>query len=66
MHARLAVVALNKLPKYDAISYTWADEDGNATEKGTIFLDGSILFSVTTNYEMALRRAHLRNWDKVV
>ncbi|KAK8124437.1 HET-domain-containing protein [Apiospora kogelbergensis] len=43
-------------PDYEAISYTWADESGDATESRTIHVSGSP-FQVTANCENALRRA---------
>ncbi|KAK6068773.1 heterokaryon incompatibility protein [Seiridium cupressi] len=46
-------------PEYEAISYTWADEDVNADKCRTITVN-DLAFSVTTNCEAALRRARYR------
>lgn len=50
-------------PDYEAISYTWADESGDATESRTIYVSGSP-FQVTANCENALRRARRQCSDR--
>jgi hypothetical protein len=53
------------LPTYEAISYTWADESGDATKSKAIFLDGKP-FPVTKNCEAALRRVRREGSRRVV
>lgn len=42
-------------PEYEAVSYTWSDESGNATRSRTIQI-GDKPYQVTVNCENALRR----------
>ncbi|KAK8112591.1 HET-domain-containing protein [Apiospora sp. TS-2023a] len=51
----LFVVNLSSDIVYEALSYTWADESGDATPRETIQLDGCP-FLITRNCENALRR----------
>lgn len=58
IHCWLIPCKIKKLPTYEAISYTWADESGNASAAKTIFLNG-LPFYVTANCEAALKRVRL-------
>ncbi|KAE9582166.1 Heterokaryon incompatibility protein 6, OR allele [Colletotrichum fructicola] len=53
------------LVDYDAISYTWADENDTMNHTGIIFLE-SYRLPVTPNCETALKRARSRGTSKVV
>lgn len=53
------------LPPYEAISYTWADETGDTYKKEAIWLN-SKRFMVTANCERALRRARLKDRNRMV
>ncbi|ETS78471.1 hypothetical protein PFICI_10533 [Pestalotiopsis fici W106-1] len=53
------------LPEYEAISYTWADETGDASHCQTISISGKP-FLVTKNCEMALKRVRMRYYTRVI
>ncbi|KAK4164438.1 heterokaryon incompatibility protein-domain-containing protein, partial [Cladorrhinum sp. PSN259] len=55
IRCRLVHVKTDTLLEYEAISYTWADETGDATKTKTILL-GNSPFLVTANCEAALKR----------
>ncbi|KAM0812034.1 putative Heterokaryon incompatibility domain-containing protein [Seiridium cardinale] len=57
--SELFIEDISNDPEYEAISYTWADEDGNADKCRTITVNDRA-FSVTTNCEAALRRVRYR------
>ncbi|KAH8878711.1 HET-domain-containing protein [Thozetella sp. PMI_491] len=59
----LHIENLSSKPAYDALSYTWADEDGNAVRSKRLFCRrwGTLVY-ITRNCETALRR--LRRDDK--
>lgn len=47
-------------PRYAALSYTWADENGDASETGTLeVLDDDRIIRITANCERAIRRLRL-------
>lgn len=49
-------------PDYEALSYTWADSDGDQSLDGTVWCEpGSQKIFVTRNCENALRRLRLRH-----
>ncbi|KAK4111564.1 HET-domain-containing protein, partial [Canariomyces notabilis] len=48
---------------YEAISYTWADETGDKTQSGLIFVNSTPI-PVTRNCEMALRRVRWRSYER--
>jgi hypothetical protein len=50
---------LSSYPEYDAISYTWADESGDASRCCSILVSGKS-FEVTRNCEMVLRRVRMQ------
>ncbi|KAH8894745.1 heterokaryon incompatibility protein, partial [Thozetella sp. PMI_491] len=56
---RLIVVDMAKPSTYEAISYTWSDEDGDTTKSQTIRVN-SKAFSITQNCHNALKRARMR------
>ncbi|KAK4119254.1 HET-domain-containing protein, partial [Parathielavia appendiculata] len=58
VHCWLIPCKLENRPTYEAISYTWADEFGDATKSREIYLNNSPL-RVTVNCEAALRRVRL-------
>ncbi|KAK2028746.1 heterokaryon incompatibility protein, partial [Colletotrichum zoysiae] len=62
---RLFLSSTASMVEYDAISYTWASEDGKMelTERITLNRRG---FLVTPNCAMALRRARSRGAEKVI
>ncbi|KAL4730829.1 hypothetical protein ACLX1H_002871 [Fusarium chlamydosporum] len=51
--------------KYEALSYTWATEDGDATLSRSIYCDGAII-KVSQNCERALRKLRLRARERVL
>ncbi|KAI0594077.1 heterokaryon incompatibility protein [Biscogniauxia sp. FL1348] len=52
----ISVCNIDAKPKYDAISYTWADDTGSSDKIKTISISGKP-FKVTHNCELALKRA---------
>ncbi|KAM7209796.1 Heterokaryon incompatibility protein (HET) domain containing protein [Rhypophila decipiens] len=58
VHCWLLPCTIDKLPAYEAISYTWADESGDTAESKQISLN-NVPFPVTSNCEAALKRARL-------
>ncbi|KAF4775393.1 heterokaryon incompatibility protein [Colletotrichum scovillei] len=61
----LALSSTASMIDYDAISYTWASEDGAMAWTQPITLDGRA-FLVTANCETALRRVRSRGAQRVV
>ncbi|KAK0719203.1 heterokaryon incompatibility protein-domain-containing protein [Lasiosphaeris hirsuta] len=59
LHCALAHENLSRLPVYDAISYTWADDSGDRSKNKAILL-GSGIFMVTTSCHLALQRVRLQ------
>jgi len=55
IHCEIHTHDLIDKPEYEAISYTWADEDGDATPCRTVFISRNPI-NVTRNCEMALKR----------
>jgi hypothetical protein len=56
----IIIVNLEDDPEYDALSYTWATEDGDSSPSGVVFCADSSSLQVTANCEAAIRR--LRNF----
>ena len=54
----LSHTTLYEAPAYEALSYTWADEEGNSSLCSKIILDGFPLL-VTRNLEAALQQFRL-------
>ncbi|RGP80078.1 heterokaryon incompatibility [Fusarium longipes] len=50
---------------YEALSYTWGTEDGDASLSQSIYCDGAII-KVSKNCEKALRRLRLRTEERVL
>ncbi|RYP25261.1 hypothetical protein DL765_000142 [Monosporascus sp. GIB2] len=66
VHCTLVHCNIEKPPSYEAISYTWADEFGDATKNKTIYLSGSP-FNVTANCEAALKRVRRhQQWARTI
>ncbi|KAI0412591.1 HET-domain-containing protein [Xylaria grammica] len=61
----ISVHDISSRPEYEAISYTWADEDCNDDLCNTIFVSGQPL-SVTRNCELALKRIRRSHSIRVV
>ncbi|GAP82676.1 putative heterokaryon incompatibility protein [Rosellinia necatrix] len=55
IRCEICVYDISSRPGYEAVSYTWADENGNDELCRTIFVSGKP-FSVTRNCENALKR----------
>lgn len=58
---KFAICDLENPPDYEALSYTWADEDGDQSLTSTVRCDpGDQMVMVTRNCENALRRLRLQ------
>jgi len=55
----------NSVPAYEAISYTWATEDGNQSRSQCLLVDGLVMY-ITCNCEAALRRFRLEDCSRVL
>jgi hypothetical protein len=60
----LSHTPLHEAPAYEALSYTWADEDGDSSLSSKIILDG-FPFLVTRNLEAALRQLRLPSGERI-
>lgn len=57
IHADIETVRIRGPRGYDAISYTWADEDGDATKCCNLMIgDDGLLLPITSNCDAVLRR----------
>ncbi|KAK3320640.1 heterokaryon incompatibility protein-domain-containing protein [Cercophora scortea] len=66
-HGILQVVHLKYFPEYEALSYTWADENGDANRRKRIYLGNDWeIFPITTNCEAALRCLRLPNRERTI
>ncbi|KAK4464742.1 heterokaryon incompatibility protein-domain-containing protein [Cladorrhinum samala] len=65
IHCRLVHVRTDTRLEYEAISYTWADESGDATKSKTISISGTP-FAVTANCEAVLRRVRRLSTPRIV
>ncbi|KAK3683455.1 heterokaryon incompatibility protein-domain-containing protein [Podospora appendiculata] len=67
LHGMLEVYHLKYFPDYEALSYTWADESGDANRTKKIYLgnDWSI-FPITSSCEAALRCLRLPNKGRTI
>ncbi|KAF3001649.1 hypothetical protein E8E14_003414 [Neopestalotiopsis sp. 37M] len=65
VECEIVKVDLSLLPEYEAISYTWADETGDASHCQTISISGKP-FQITKNCEMALKRVRMRYYTRTV
>lgn len=67
LHGTLECTRLILRPDYTALSYTWADADGNRRLSDQIFLgDEWIPLPITTNCAAALRRLRFRDQTRVL
>lgn len=67
IHGELAIAPLQDPMAFTALSYTWADEDGDSSSSNVIFLGRHWdMFPVTKNCAAALRRMRLLDRDLMV
>lgn len=64
IQCRLLHVPLSDAPCYEALSYTWADENGDSSLSSTIKLD-KCPFLVTKNLAAALRQLRLSSSERI-
>jgi len=65
LHCTLHHVSLDETPTYEALSYTWADENGDSTASKHISIDGHIV-AVTKNLEAALRQILIGDDERIL
>ncbi|EAQ82974.1 hypothetical protein CHGG_10792 [Chaetomium globosum CBS 148.51] len=65
IHGTLVHCHVNDLLEYEAISYTWPDEHGDATRNRTIFLN-DLPLAVTSSCEAVLKRVRLMSAPRVL
>lgn len=65
LECKVITQSLSRALNYEAISYCWADENGDASRCRTISISGQP-FQVTSNCEMALKRARMRHYTRTV
>ncbi|KAK1829455.1 heterokaryon incompatibility protein-domain-containing protein, partial [Podospora conica] len=67
IHGELIIAPLQGHRSFTALSYTWADEDGDRSRSCVIFLGNHWdVFPVTQNCAAALRRMRLEDHDRMV
>lgn len=67
LHGRLKPTRLSQRPEYVALSYTWADQNGDRTLCDRIFLGNAWTpFAITSNCAAALRRLRSRGSTRVI
>ncbi|KAL1870719.1 hypothetical protein Daus18300_005039 [Diaporthe australafricana] len=67
LHGVLRPTRLSQRPDYIALSYTWADNNGDSTLGENIFLGNAWTpFAITINCAAALRRLRLRGGTRVL
>lgn len=67
IHGELVIAPLQDRMAFTALSYTWADEDGDSSRNSPIFLGRHWdMFAVTHNCDAALRRMRLLDRDLMV
>ncbi|KAK1756560.1 heterokaryon incompatibility protein-domain-containing protein, partial [Echria macrotheca] len=67
LHGSLEVANLDQPPAYDALSYTWADDQGDKSLKETIFLGQQYTpLPITSNCSAALRNLRRRETQVVL
>ncbi|KAF2819466.1 HET-domain-containing protein [Ophiobolus disseminans] len=54
IHCTIVTVPLNNAPAYEALSYTWATEDGDDSKSGRVHCQDGVI-PITENCEAALR-----------
>jgi hypothetical protein len=65
IHCTLHHISLDENPSYEALSYTWADENGDFTANKNISIDGHVA-AVTKNLETALRQIMVGDDEKIL
>jgi hypothetical protein len=65
IHIRLSPVRLRDEPVYEAVSYTWATANGDASRSSTVFCSGGQI-KVTRNCEDFLRRLRQPDCERVL
>ncbi|KAK4204674.1 heterokaryon incompatibility protein-domain-containing protein [Triangularia verruculosa] len=67
LHGNLKTYQLAYNPEYEALSYTWADANGNANRTKNLYLGKDWrAFPITTNCEAALRRLRRPHNERVI
>ncbi|KAK0674420.1 heterokaryon incompatibility protein-domain-containing protein [Cercophora samala] len=67
LHGTLETRELRYFPEYEALSYTWADANGQASRTKQLYLGKEwAVFPITTNCEAALRHVRLPNTERYV
>lgn len=67
LHGSLVLDDLNNPRSFEAISYVWADDDGDSTRNNTLFLgDRWDILPITKNCEAALRRFRLLDKERIL
>jgi hypothetical protein len=67
LHGTLEVHELKYFPEYEALSYTWADANGDTTRTKKLHLGKEWgILPITSNCEAALRCLRLRNKDRKI
>lgn len=67
IHGELVITPLQDQMAFTALSYTWADEEGDSSRNSPIFLGRHWdMFAVTQNCAAALRRMRLLDRDLMV
>jgi hypothetical protein len=65
LHCSIHKVSLHDNPQYEAVSYTWATEDGDDTKSARVHCDGAAI-SITKNCEAVLRRLRFPSMIRVL
>jgi hypothetical protein len=65
LHCSIHNVSLDDNPQYEAVSYTWATEDGDDTKSARVHCDGTVI-PITINCEAALRRLRLPSMVRIL
>ena len=65
MQINLREVRSSDEPEYEALSYTWATENGDTTLSSTVNCEGAAI-QVTNNCEDALRRLRNRDGERIL
>lgn len=67
LHGCLRPTRLSQRPDYIALSYTWADQNGDRTLCHNIFIGNAWTpFAITSNCAAALRRLRLRGGTRII
>ncbi|KAK4678298.1 hypothetical protein QC764_306350 [Podospora pseudoanserina] len=67
LHGTLETRELKYFPEYEALSYTWADANGQASRTKKLYLGREwAVFPITTNCDAALRHVRLPNTERYI